>query len=228
MQQFLKDNLIGVIASTLGIIGLTYYVNQKPSDLTEYLMNDGTVIPIVLDSRVSDPYPKETVVNITERDIYIQTYTENDDKQAKLPMSVISEDVLDKKFEENSKLMVKVTNIWDKVNYKIEIVNFDSKIASLPIHKATQGIDKNAVYYFLLDKKYYDGTFPNNIPDGFKKANDLLVKKYGIILGKATQNKDTDDFIILINGLLENGTLNNNDGDGGMPPGVGTKSPPKL
>lgn len=81
-------------------------------------------------------------------------------------------------------------------------------------------IQKNEGYFFVMQRKYYDGVFLDKYPsDGFKK---VLHKDIVTHLGRHNDSS----LCILINIRDANGKIIDDDGVGGEPPGVGTKIPP--
>lgn len=205
--------------------------NNSNSDKTNpspaaFLMNDGSGEGIVLDGRVeSNIYAAIDVTTITERNAYIDNYRGDNPMKLK----VEEEGYFDNYYAENEKMLIKVTNIWDRENYNIEIVDYDSNIANMPVHTPEEGAsqDPENIYYFLVNQNLYNGDNPADIPDGFKKARGLAISQYGLTLGKETNDNNKDDFHLIINGVKD-GVFNDDDGVGGRPPGVGAKLPPKT
>ncbi|MBL7818940.1 MAG: hypothetical protein JNL70_28325 [Saprospiraceae bacterium] len=125
-------------------------------------------------------------------------------------------------------LFDKHTIIKDKNNQEIMFYVKDENNLNPKSSGGTDGwmaydanfIQNNEGYFFVLQRKFYDGRFPDTYPaDGFKK---VLHKDIITHLGRHNDSS----LCILVSIRDVDGNIINDDGVGGDPPGVGTKVPP--
>ena len=219
--------------------------NQVPPPFSTFiakntrLVNDGAADSIVsLISYKSKYLNFPNVILPSERDKYIENYALSINDYN--PILEVDYNTLALFFTVSDKIIIIIQNIDgnNNVNATIHAYPFVPTIKGKPSiiepllstlgTKATKNQQNRC---FILEKKYFEQE-NDLMPNGFRAAN-AAVTSCVITLGKETSDITVDDFVIIINGITfsdKKGQYifnNHSQGGGNIPPGIGTKIPPK-
>ena len=207
-----------------------YYDFKMNNGAAEMIVSDA--IKATIGNSTFDYSTNDDVVNISYRNKVINNYFGTETPPSIRIEHQFAETLIDELFLINTTIIIKVTDIWDKDNYTIELIGFVQDIADMAQSVPSNNQSNNANYYFLFHRDYFTRSNPAiNIPDGFQWTRNIEIDKYGFILGKETLlSNGNNDFVLIINGMNPDNSVGFNDEHepGGPPPGLGAKIPPKL
>jgi hypothetical protein len=196
-------------------------ISNAQIQATKIINSDGAGMYILGLETVNAPL-SDTMISFTERDILIENYENIRERKVSKLVSKTQLTELFENSEGRDKILIWVENISEPDLAEITLWSYNQALVST-IDEDTTSLKKH--HCFIFERVHFDANGSQNTPQGF----GLVVtneENIQIILGR----EDNNDYVLILNTVNRDvitGEIVLNNVALGMPPGIGSKIPPK-